>query len=415
MSKTLFRNLALALCLLMATTGIAHAYDPVPGPDFAGCDTNPMPFTPRPYWAYDADYETELNNPVTWPAPGGYDFCAYSDMIYCSLAALAGMLEEIADFADLVQCRYMDINGPVNLEAEIPVSPNGIPDAQYELGVLAYVLNTPGNEYHEAATVYFKDNFMYLRELVLYALYMNSLKADTKDLRPIVENMMAPHLVSSLLCVLSGFAVLRDEQTNLALDQLLLLLEDIGIAPPEGGIQAVTNGIPELGPFGDADGDGDSNYAEYQYFVGEMEYDATQYVAAVFDPNQALPVYDPIVSLTAPSGTYAVGSTIALKAELANYYEAPEYVRWYKDEVLLEGSELTFEVLNAQLEDSGVYRVSVGIMVEEEGKALVPASLTDSLTLTVSEDPLPVAGLAGMMLLASACALAGVAGIRRRK
>jgi len=215
--------------------------------------------------------------------------------------------------------------------------------------------------------------------------------------------------------VLSGFAVLRDEQTNLALDQLLLLLEDIGIAPPEGGIQAVTNGIPELGPFGDADGDGDSNYAEYQYFVGEMEYDATQYVAAVFDPNQALPVYDPIVSLTAPSGTYAVGSTIALKAELANYYEAPEYVRWYKDEVLLEGSELTFEVLNAQLEDSGVYRVSVGIMVEEEGKALVPASLTDSLTLTVSEDPLPVAGLAGMMLLASACALAGVAGIRRRK
>lgn len=413
MSKTLFRNFALVLCLLMATTGIAHAYDPVPGPDFAGCGT--MPFTPRPLWAFNMDYETELNNPVTWPAPGGYDFCAYSDMIYCSLGSVASMLEEIADFADLVQCRYMDINGPVNLEADIPVSPNSIPDGQYELGVLAYVLNTPGNEYHTLATTYFQENFMYLRELVLYALFVNSFKSDDKDLRPIIENVLAPHLIPSLLCVLSGFAVLRDEETNLALDQLLLLLEDIGIAPPEGGIQAVTDGIPELGPLGDADGDGDSNRAEYLYFVGEMGYNATQYVAAVFDPNQALPVYDPVVDLTSPTGTYTIGSTITLKTDIANYYDVPEYVRWYKDEVLQEGSDLTFEVLNAQTEDSGVYRVSVGIMVEEEGKALVPASLTDSITITVSEDPLPVAGLAGMMLLASACALAGVAGIRRRK
>ncbi len=415
MSKPLFRNVALLVCLFMAAAGVANAYSPVPGPDFAGCTDNPMPFTPRPVWTFNMTYETELNNPVTWPAPGGYDFCAYSDMIYCSLAALADMLEEIADFANLVQCRYMDINGPVNMEADIPVSPNGIPDAQYELGVLAFVLNTPGNAYHEEATAYFKENFMYMRELVLYALYVNSLKSDNKDLRPIVENVMAPHLVSSLLCVLSGFAVLRDEETNLALDQLLLLLEDIGIAPPPGGIQAVTNGIPALGPLGDADGDGDSNREEYLYFVGEMGYDATQYVGAVFDPNQKLPVYDPLVELSAASGRYAVGATIALSAEISNYYDEPEYIRWYKDGVLLEGSALTLEVLNAQVEDSGVYRIEVGIMVEDGGKALVADTIADSMTITVSDVPVPVAGVFGLTLLASACALAGVAGIRRRK
>lgn len=414
MSKTLFKNFMLALCVLVSVMGVANAYTPVPGPDFAGCTDNPLPFTPRPFWAFNMDYNIELSNPVTWPAPGAYDFCAYSDMIYCSLAALAGMLEEISAFANLVQCRYMDINGPVNMEAEIPVSANGIPDGQYELGVLAYVLNTPGNAYHTDAMAAFKGNFMYMRELVLYALYVNSLKSDNKDLRPIVENMMAPHLVSSLLCVLSGFAVLRDEETNLALDQLLLLLEDIGIAPPPGGIQAVTTGIPALGPLGDADGDGDSNREEYLYFVEEMGYDATQYVAAVFDPNTKLPVYDPVVVLSAASGRYAVGSTIALSAEISNYYDDPEYIRWYKDGVLQEGSTLTFEVLNAQVGDSGVYRVEVGIMVEE-GKALVPDAIADSMTITVSEEPLPVASVFGLTLLTSACALAGVAGIRRRK
>lgn len=415
MKRVLLTCVLLVPALVIVTAGTAQAWTPVPGPDFAGCTDNPMPFTPRPFWTYNANYDTELNNPVTWPVPGVYDFCAYSDMVYCSLAKLVTLLAEIADFANLVQCRYMDINGPVNMEADIPVSANGIPDGQYELGVVAYVLNNTENEYHVAAMTAFQDNFMYMRELVLYALYVTSFGKDSKDLRPMVETVLTPHLVSSLLCVLSGFAVLRDEQTNLALDQLLLLLEDIGIAPPEGGIQAVTTGIPELGPFGDADGDGDSNYAEYQYFVGEMGYNATQYVDAVFDPTQALPVYDPIVSLSASSGNYPIGATIVLSADIANYYEAPEYIRWTKDGELLEGSALTFEVLNAQVEDSGVYRIEVGIMVEDGGKALVPDAIADSVNITVSDVPIPVAGVFGLTLLASACALAGVAGIRRRK
>jgi hypothetical protein len=146
-----------------------------------------------------------------------------------------------------------------------------------------------------------------------------------------------------------------------------------------------------------------------------MGYDATQYVAVVFDPNQALPVYDPLVSLSATSGSYAVGSTVSLSAKIANYYDVPEYIRWTKDGALLDGSELTLEVLNAQVEDSGVYRIEVGIMVEDGGKALVPGAIADSVNITVSDAPIPVAGVFGLTLLASACALAGVAGIRRRK
>ncbi|HOH29640.1 MAG TPA: hypothetical protein PLC40_08195, partial [Candidatus Hydrogenedentes bacterium] len=59
--------------------------------------------------------------------------------------------------------------------------------------------------------------------------------------------------------------------------------------------------------------------------------------------------------------------------------------------------------------------IEVGIMVEDGGKALVADTIADSMTITVSDVPVPVAGVFGLTLLASACALAGVAGIRRRK
>ena len=54
---------------------------------------------------------------------------------------MTSLAAEVADFAFLVQCLNMDINGPLDLEAEIPVTGNGIPDASYELGILAAVLN----------------------------------------------------------------------------------------------------------------------------------------------------------------------------------------------------------------------------------------------------------------------------------
>jgi len=77
---------------------------------------------------------------------------------------------------------------------------------------------------------------------------------------------------------------------------------------------------------------------------------------------------------------------------------------------------LTLEILNAQVADSGTYKVAVGVMVEEKGaKALVADEVTASIAVNVSDSALPLGGALGLTLLASACALAGAVGIRRRK
>lgn len=414
MKKSSFLTGMILPALLVVAALPASAYTPVPGPNFAGCPTaSGLPLTPIPKWAFNSNVETEKNNPITWPNPGEYDFCGISDTIYCSLAGLSSLAEEVAQFAGLVQCLNMDINGPVDMAADIPVTPNGIPDGAYELGILAFVLNSTGHSLHGQAMTAFMDNFVFIRNLVLDALYLAVLN---KDLRPIVETIMAPHLVGSLCAMLAGFATLGDEQTYEAMDQLLLLLEDIGLTPPEGGMAANTTGIPQLGPFGDADNDSYSNYAEYQYFVGSQNYNATQYVAAAWDPAQMPPTYSPSVSVSTTTGFFAVGDTVLLTATLKNYFEAPEYIRWYKDGVLLDGqAALTLEILNVQIADSGTYKVAVGVMVEDGGKALVADEVTASITVNVSDSALPLSGALGLTLLASACALAGAVGIRRRK
>lgn len=419
MKKTSFCAGLLVAALVLAAGMPASAYVPVPGPAFAGCPAaTGLPMTPQPSWTYNADLAIELTNPITWPNPGDYDFCGISDTIYCSLAGLSSLAAEVAQFADLVQCLNMDINGPVDIAAEIPVTPNGIPDAQYELGILAFVLNSTSHPLHSQAIAAFQGNFVFVRDLVLEALFLATFKSDgDKDLRPIVENIMAPKLVGSLCAVLAGFATMGDPQTNAAMDQLLLLLEDIGLTPPEGGMNANTVGISQLGPFGDADGDTYSNYAEYQYFVGNQGYAAPQYVAAALDPAQMPPTFSPKVSVSSATGFYVVGDTITLTGTLQNYFEAPEYVKWYKDDALLDGQNaLTLEILNAQVTDSGLYRIGVGVMVEETpAKALVAREISAQILVNVSDSALPVGSALGLTILASACALAGISGIRRRK
>lgn len=418
MKKSSFFVGLLVSALALAAALPASAYTPVPGPDFAGCPAvSGLPLTPIPSWAFNNNLETEINNPITWPNPGDYDFCGMSDTIYCSLAGLSSLADAVAEFAGLVQCLNMDINGPVDMEAEIPVTPNGIPDGAYELGILAFLLNSTGHPLHTQAMSAFQGNFVFIRNLVLEALYLAVLKSDNKDLRPIVETIMAPKLLGSLCGVLAGFATMGDAQTNAAMDQLLLLLEDIGLTPPEGGMGANTTGIQQVGPFGDADGDSYSNYAEYQYFVEGQAYNATQYVAAALDPAQMPPTFNPSVSVATTTGFFVVGDTITLTATLKNYFDAPEYVRWYKDGGLLDGqSAFTLEILNAQEADSGLYKVGVGVMVEEkDAKALVPQEVTASILVNVGDSALPLGGALGLTLLASACALAGAVGIRRRK
>ncbi|HRZ83476.1 MAG TPA: hypothetical protein P5069_13550, partial [Candidatus Hydrogenedentes bacterium] len=261
MKKMLVGLIALAVALVGAPALAQHT--PVVEAD---CATATLPFTPLPTFnIMDANYAAGA---LSWPAVGSYDFCGILDTVFCSTAPLASLAPEVGDFAFLIQCLNADINGPLDPEADIPVTPNGIPDGQYELGLLARVLNTPANQYHAAALTAFQGNVVAIKALVVEALANANLKADEKDIRGIV-NMAAPHLVGALCSVLGGFSVLGDEQTNTALDELLGLLADIGVTPPAGGLVSITTSVPQLGPDGDADGDGASNRKEYNYFKSQ--------------------------------------------------------------------------------------------------------------------------------------------------
>lgn len=381
--------------LVVAMSGMAVAqYTPIP--DLAACTGATLPFAPLPTFPIappNAAVDFSL-------ADGNYAFCEYADTIFCSLSPLTGLASEVADFAFLVQCLNMDINGPVDLEAEIPVTPNGIPDASYELGIMAAVLNDPTEPLHADALAGFKEYYQNIKDLVVQALTTAGYIA----LVPAV----APHLIGSLTGILAADATMGDETTNEALNQLLGLLADLGLTPPEGGIGALGTAVPALGPEGDADGDGYTNRQEYNYFVGSLEYPAEDYVAAALDPAQTPPA---VLTITGPTGRVPLGADVTISVTV-NIGTAVNY-QWYKDDAMLDGETgSAVELLNAQVADSGVYRVDVNV---DNGAGKAVELYSASFTLTVSEFSVPVGGAFGLIMLAGACGMAGVAGLRRRK
>ena len=401
------KNMAIVMVLMLAAVPVLADHTPVPGPDGAGCQSmgsGSTPYAPLPTWFLPGPYDDAID---TWPTGGSYDFCATLDTLYCSLYQLGNLSQDIlasvAPFAGLVQCLNADINGPIDPEAEIPVSANGVPDGQYELAVLAAALNDENNQYHGAALAAFQNNFFNIKVLIEEALANVPLKADLRGIVPAI----APHLPGALVYVLAGYATLDDPTTNDALDALLGLLSDIGITPPEGGIAAITDGIPQLGPLGDADSDGFTNKTEYDYFVGDQNYTPAQYVNAVFDPAQAPPDIFPRVSITGSSRVrIEEGDTLRLGTSVRNVTGTVNY-RWFKNnEALTDQTGSSLVIPNVTAADAGSYTVQIDV----PEKAIY---VSDPVIVQVFAQ-LPVAGGLGLALVAGACALAGIAGMRRK-
>lgn len=387
----------------------AHAqHEPIP--DVMDCPIVEIKEWTWPFTALPAYNAIVLGDPVNFaPARGFYDFCAYADMVFCSLAPLGAILPEAGDFADLVQCMLMDINGPLDPEAEIPVTGNGIPDAQFELGIMAQVLNTPSHPLHQATSTAFEANYQYVKDLVMEAIASvidpPLLPGGTTNL--ILINTLAPFLIPSLSGLLAAAATMGDETTNDSLDQLIELLADIGLDPPEGGIGAVTLSVPALGPFGDADNNGLTNWQTYWYFVDILGYNAPQYVAAALDPNAH------IITLTGYSRDVSLGADINIMVDVA--LDAVSF-EWEKDGVPDDNDTGFLVIPNAQVEDSGWYRVTVGFNWPSDEKQEGLDYAWKEFEIVVGEvHDVPAAGMFGLLLLAGACAAAGVAGIRRRK
>jgi len=350
---------------------------------------------------------TNYDNPVTsWPTAGNWDMCAAFDTAACSLGALSSLSTDILTYQSLFYCST-DINGPLNLdpEADLPVTPNGIPDGNFELGLLAAVMNTTSNSNNAAVVAAFKDNFNFFKVLVTSALANIPMKMDA---RPLVPGL-APYLPSGLVMILAAFATEGDDTSIAALDTLMGLLGEIGVTPPAGSVADYTTGFPTLlGPTGDADGDGYTNKQEYNYFKNQG---AAITIAAELDPAIFPPATVPKV-IVLGSGTYEVGGALELTGVALNC-TALTY-QWSKNGTPLApetASALVIPVLAAT--DAGSYVCS--ITYDDGSKAITTVESNPALVTVVPAGSLPIAGGLGLALLAGACALGGVGSIRRRK
>jgi len=353
-----------------------------------------------------------FDTPITsWPADGAYDFCAAFDTAACSLGALSGFSTDIAAYAQLFVCST-DINGPIDMSLSIPVTGNGIPDGEFEMGVLAGILNNAytldaskvGHTNADIITAY-KANFFFFKVLVAKALSAVPLSGTPTDLRSSVPGLI-PWVPGALVSILAGMATQGDATTVAALDTLLGLLDQIGVVPPAGGIAGNTTGFASiLGPNGDADGDGFTNKQEYNHFhsQGAPTTIQAELTFAISPP----PTVASVVVIGAGSGHVAEGSTLTLSAVVING-TASSYV-WSKDGVPTGGTASSLVIPSLAVTDSGKYTVTV---------VTAAAETIDSKAVIVTVAPagqLPLVGGLGLALLAGACALGGVGSIRRRK
>ena len=279
------------------------------------------------------------DNPVTsWPVAGAWDFCAAFDTASCSLGALAGFSTEILPWQSLFLCST-DLNGPVNPNAsagQSPTTPNGIPDGEFELGLLAAVLNNTyaldpartGGITNAQVLSTFEANFNYFKVLITEGLgnvQLNTPPSPPSDLRSLIPGLM-PWYPGSLAVVLAGYATEGDAESLAALDALLGQSPLGGFLlplPPAGGVGAYTTGFPGIfGPDGDADGDGFTNRQEYDHFNARG---AAVTIAAQLDPTTTPLQQGPVIIACAAGGTIqANASCEALVPDLTPGLSATE-------------------------------------------------------------------------------------------
>lgn len=373
----------------------SDTHEPVPGPDFAGCaqsNSTDVLYEMLPFFNLMVAGGT-----VTYAPEIVYDFCAYMDTLYCSLAPLGSLAEEINEFAGLVQCINADLNGSLTGSGDIPITGNEIPDGQCELGIVAAVLNDPGHPLHAETTEKFRYNFYEAKELLIEALSdvppFGSFPGG--DLRYLVRTV-APYLPRALAAILAGYATLGDGRTLDMLDELLSMLSLLGLTPPEGGIRAISDSVPALGHAGDANNDGFTNRQAFEYYVDYLGYTYPEYPPAAVNPNH------PIQVLTVEGGgVFTVGTPVELVARLTEEVVEPENVNtftWYKNGTPLpEVTEENLSLSDTEESDSGLYKVTVPVEWLLDPEDNTPILLSASTTVHFSP---PVPAIKGKLFLA---------------
>ena len=355
------KGLAQFVCSVFLLIAPASAHDPIPY--LNACPTatsSSSKFAPLPEFI-----QGTIESPVTtWPEVGAYDFCAYMDTLYCQLNPIVGLVPEILDIATLTRCVDGDFNGPLDMEADIPHTPNGILDGQYELGILAAVLNDPTHPLHEEAHIAIQNNFIYFKNLIQTSL------SDQGYLG--LMPLMAPYFIGSFSMTLAGYATLGDPATYEAIDALLPLYELFGTTPDPDGSAPDATPVPETGPDGDIDDDSFTNREEYDILFG---CDGPAYVAAALDPEQPSLIVSPLDDysisgyeggpFTPPSITYTINNPFDITINWTAAITQP----W-----------VTVSPENGSIVSSGSDEVTVSINANAD--TMLPGSFTDILTIT---------------------------------
>ncbi|MCK5862199.1 MAG: hypothetical protein KAH38_06930, partial [Candidatus Hydrogenedentes bacterium] len=281
---------------------------PIPPDAGSDCFTTPgaactgiwptTPFAPMPTWDLlvygDFDGTTftltgvdEATDPLEVILPATYDFCAWSDHLVCALTPFAGLADEIGAFAYLVQCANMDINGALDECRNIPVTNNGIPE-RYELAILEAVLNDPGHALNTVAIAAMQKNTDALCGLIVEALAAVEISSGPPPSYMDVRGLSygsAPWLMPSLGGILAAEAAMDDPLSNIALGELLGLLEDLGLTLPAGGITSICDGVFETSQGGDISANGFTNREIYEWFIQvDLGMTPAQYAAYAMDP-----------------------------------------------------------------------------------------------------------------------------------
>ncbi len=332
------------------------------------------------------------------------DFCADMDAFIAEYEEnVASIGEHVFSSEELergraLACATADINGAPDGGT---VTPNGMLDGEYELGLVAHLLNNPAIDLSSgtaagqvAAGVRAEDieaGFEANSEILLELWEM----IDTGVILP--PGM--PPLLTHLFRVMSGYAIVGDADSvttlGLYLGELFLVagIEDL---PSFEGFPGL------LGPAGDADGDGFTNRMEYEAFAAAGG--AAGYIAAALDPTTVPTVVPPRIS---GRSLIEVGESLTLVADMPFFVGEAVYAWTLNGQPLAGADGPTVTIPAVTNADAGVYRVTV----TDQAAKLMYTSPPFTL-IVAAEGSVPVGTPLGLALAAGVLALAGLRTIR---
>ncbi len=385
------------------------------------------------------------------PNPSELDFCGLLDGAYNlvtnEFAFLLELLGDDAALLTMVQCAVADING--GIVDDLP-TPNGMLDGNYELRIIKELVQNPDKYANLASGTLpgqvkpgvnptdvinaYNANYQMLYTDGMYT-FLNGTLPDLWPLLRVIYPTVPPLCLSpgdppgcidkalivtlfrNLLMVLAGFATEGDDASAesvatvaglLALCDVLshgsCLVDDIETDPN------AYERLPEfLSKDGDADGDGYTNYKEYEEYA-DVKGPGDAFIAAVLDPSvYPGPPADEKVKIY-PSGKIKVeeGGTIDLRVEVKDMVGTVSYEWTHNGEPCGENAPrlIIRDVTNA---DAGNYQC----VVTDESKGMYASSVV--IVEVLPEGSMPVATGIGLAIAGVLCSAGGVLVLRRKK